>query len=296
MLISAYSKALYSSWIYLSSIRTLCDCGEGINTHLEGKLISIRNILLTHGHSDHFTGLQNVLVTKFRHTSLTGEKYPLKIFYPKNDRGLKAYINYLDNYYDLSKNRSNGIELISVEPGKNYEMNGKRDFTIEVFKTIHGNDVNSVGYNIRQSKRKLCPEFTELTQEEIKAKILQGGKDSITYVSNDIMATYIGDSKILNPELFMNTELLIHEATFLEGYSDKDLYHCTVKEALKTAGLCNAKNVLLFHFSTRFTKDNIEYEISKFKNLAPAIEKIHYVYPGWEFNLNIEKKGRRSKK
>lgn len=292
MLISAYSKALYSSWIYLASLKTLCDCGEGINTILEGKLISIRNVLLTHGHSDHFTGLQNVLVTKFRHSSLTREIYPVKIFYPAKDRGLRAYINYLDNYYDLRKNRSKEVCLVPVEPGKRYEMHSKRDFTLEVFKTIHGNDVNSVGYNILQKKRKLRPEFADYTQDMIKEKILLEGKDSVTYEKDETAATYIGDSKPLDPALFMDTDLLIHEATFLEGYSEKDLYHCTLQDALRTAGLCRAKNTLLFHFSTRFTKDNIEKEIEEYKHLAPEKSGIYFVNPGREFNLNIEKKKR----
>lgn len=289
MIITAYSKALYSTWIYLNSLKTICDCGEGINTHLEGKLISIRNILLTHGHSDHFTGLQNVLVTKFRHHSLTGEIYPLKIFYPKGDRGLAAYIGYLDKYYGLSENRMYDVELIPVKPGQRHRLHGKRDFTVEVFRTIHGNDVNSVGYNIRESKRKLRPEYAHLDQNGIRRLIMEGGKDTVTYLTDEIKVTYVGDSKVLDPDLFMDTGLLVHESTFLEGYSEKELFHSTVKEALKAAGESRARMVLLFHFSIRFTREVIEREIGRFRHYLKDFERpVYFVIPGEIFYLNLE--------
>ncbi|PKK92121.1 MAG: hypothetical protein CVV64_01500 [Candidatus Wallbacteria bacterium HGW-Wallbacteria-1] len=288
MIITSYSKALYSTWVYLNSLKTLCDCGEGVNTHLEGKLISIRNILLTHGHSDHFTGLQNVLVTKFRHHSLTGEIYPLKIFYPQGDKGLAAYLGYLDRYYGLSSNKFYDVELIPVRPNNTYRIHGKRDFCLKTFKTKHGNDVNSVGYNIVETKRKLKAEFVGRDQSDIKRHIMENGKDAVTNLVEEIKATYVGDSRVIPASNFFGTDLLIHEATFLDGYSDKELFHATVREALRCAGEAEAKMVLLFHFSIRFTKEIIQREIARYRNFVSADVPIHFVNPGEVFYLNMD--------
>lgn len=291
MIITSYSKALYSTWVYLNSLKTLCDCGEGVNTHLEGKLISIRNILLTHGHSDHFTGLQNVLVTKFRHHSLTGEIYPLRIFYPQGDKGLAAYLGYLDKYYGLSSNKCYDVELIPVKPNNVYKLYGKRDFRLRTFKTKHGNDVNSVGYNIVETKRKLRSEFVGMDQAEIKRHIMEKGKDAVTNQVEEIKATYVGDSRVIPASNFMDTELLIHEATFLEGYSEKELFHATVKEALRCAGEARAKMILLFHFSIRFTKEIIQREIARYRHYVPQDVQILFVNPGEVFYINMDRDG-----
>ena len=66
MRIVAYSKALYATWLYLEPLHLLLDAGEGVNIHLEGRLLAVRDVLLSHGHTDHFTGLQNPVLNHSR--------------------------------------------------------------------------------------------------------------------------------------------------------------------------------------------------------------------------------------
>jgi ribonuclease Z len=95
MIIKAYSKAKYSTWIYYSPLSLLFDAGEGINCFMEEKLVTISNIFLSHGHTDHYTGLINILMTKLAHFNNSGVVFPTSIFYPENDITLQKYIDYI---------------------------------------------------------------------------------------------------------------------------------------------------------------------------------------------------------
>ena len=59
--LSGYSKALYSTWIWYRPDRLLVDCGEGAATALGNHGFAIERILLTHGHIDHVGGLAPLL-------------------------------------------------------------------------------------------------------------------------------------------------------------------------------------------------------------------------------------------
>jgi ribonuclease Z len=89
---------------------------------------------------------------------------------------------------------------------------------------------------------------------------------------------YCSDT-IFNPKLtdyISNVDLLYHESTFLEEHADraKKTYHSTAKQAAEMAKKTNAKQLLLGHFSARYSDLDLFLNEAEpiFKNCILAID------------------------
>ncbi|MEZ7893459.1 MAG: MBL fold metallo-hydrolase [Candidatus Wallbacteria bacterium] len=285
MIFKGYSKAKYSSWLYYSPYHTLFDAGEGINTILEEKIVAINNILLSHGHTDHYTGLINILMTKFGHYYSTGEFADLYIYYPKEDKALIFFIDYIKKFYDLSKLTQFNINWIPVEHGCKYQFHTRLNTYLETFSVEHTKDVVSMGYNIVERRNKLRPEFSHLKPEEVKGKIDELGREAVLFVDDKRTITYCGDS-INSPSCYFdNTDVLIHEATFLKDEDRCGQLHSTLREAVEKALAAKAKKVILFHISTRYKIDDIKSELAKIEKNGKLPLEIYYIAPGRIFEI-----------
>ena len=81
-----HSRALYSTWIHVPELGLLLDAGEGVNEGLGGRLAAVDTIAISHGHTDHFTGLMNAVLTRRRMGGqATLERPPLRVIYPRDD-------------------------------------------------------------------------------------------------------------------------------------------------------------------------------------------------------------------
>lgn len=73
--------------------------------------------------------------------------------------------------------------------------------------------------------------------------------------------SYGGDSVPLNPNLVRGTEVLLHEATFVEELDRKEYKHSTVWEAIEVAKRAGVqKELILFHLSSRYRWEMEELE------------------------------------
>ncbi|HBC75154.1 MAG: hypothetical protein A2008_11765 [Candidatus Wallbacteria bacterium GWC2_49_35] len=288
MIFKGYSKAKYSNWLYYSPYHTLFDAGEGINTILEEKIVAINNIILSHGHTDHYTGLINILMTKFGHYYSTGEFNDLAIYYPKDDAALIAYIKYIREFYNLGDNRKEfKIKWVEVEADRRYEFNTKLDTYLETFGVEHTKDVISIGYNVMERRRKLRPEFASVPPESVKKLIDEKGRDNVIYLENKRTITYCGDSVNAPVDKFMDTDILIHEATFLKTDDRFGQLHSTLEEAFDTAVRAKTRRLILMHISTRYKYDEIKTEIGKMveKYSTAGIIKVDFIVPGKIFEV-----------
>ncbi len=288
MIFKGYSKAKYSNWLYYSPYHTLFDAGEGINTILEEKIVAINNIILSHGHTDHYTGLINILMTKFGHYYSTGEFNDLSIYYPKNDNALIAYIQYIRDFYKLNDGQKEfNIKWVEVEAGRCYEFNTKLDTYLETFGVEHTKDVISIGYNIIERRRKLRPEFADVAPENVKKLIDEKGRDNVIYVEDKRTLTYCGDSVNAPVEKFIGTDILIHEATFLKTDDRFGQLHSTLEEAFDIAVRSKTKRLILMHISTRYKYDEIKSEVNKMieKYATAGVIKVDYIVPGKIFEV-----------
>ena len=118
---------------------TLLDCGDGsIRRLLENKVdvLSISNILISHCHSDHLSGLTQIIETmgiRLRTTTLN-------VYGP---RGLAEYFFLVQKITNVAANRKFEIKVNEVERGQRFHVSG---CSVEPFMMEH--TVPALGYRV----------------------------------------------------------------------------------------------------------------------------------------------------
>jgi ribonuclease Z len=132
--------------------------------------------------------------------------------------------------------------------------------------------VPSVGYIVWDRRKKLKPEYRDLTGEEIR-DIRKSGKD----VSEEIrfpLVCYTGDTApagLDNDPAVFQAKVLIMELTFFRPEHRKDKIHkfghMHLDDFLERADLFQNERILLAHFSARYHENQIRRAI---QNKLPA--------------------------
>lgn len=284
MIIKAYSKAKYSSWIYYTPLSALFDAGEGINCLLEERLVTIRDIFLSHGHTDHYTGLINILMTKLAHYQSSGVIFPTRIYYPGADRTLQAYVDYVRRAYRLERSIP-PVEFLPVAPGERHELDARRRSYVEVFAVGHTRDVAAVGYRLGEVRTRLREEYLGWEQKEIQRRIAAGGKDALTYEADKRLIVYSGDGRAIPPAEVEGADILMHEATFLRPLDRKGQLHTSLEEVVGLARGLDLQFLLLTHFSSRYTVEQIARHVQQAREkLAPL--RVEFIPPGQVYQLD----------
>ncbi len=247
-----FSKALYSTWVYYSPDRILFDCGEGVSTILENKVFAIKHVFLSHGHADHISGLMGLI--NIRNNAMGDQEKELHVYYPAGNFFVSELISY---FARTNRHLQYELEWIPLQPGDRIPLlAGRHSRYIEAFATVHARGEASLGYNVCEVRRRLKPEYRDLPHEEIVALVQAGKKEEISETYVQYLFSYGGDSVPLNPDLVRGTEVLLHDATFLEEEDRKEYKHSTVWEALAVAQQAGVqKELVLFHLSSRYRWD-----------------------------------------
>ncbi|MGC9530541.1 MAG: MBL fold metallo-hydrolase [Candidatus Bipolaricaulaceae bacterium] len=257
MKIIAFSKALYSTWIYYSPDRILFDCGEGVSTTLENKAFAIRHLFLSHGHADHISGLNTLI--NIRNSAMGDREKQLNVYFPAGNH----YVSELIGYFARTNRRLRyQLEWIPLQAGSRVPLaEGRSPRYVEAFPTVHARDEISLGYNVVETRRRLRPEYRELSRQEIVRLVRAGRKEEITEEYAQRLFSYGGDSVALRPGPIRGTEVLCHEATFLVEEDRKEYKHATVWEAIEVARQAEVKRDLIcFHISSRYRSQLKETE------------------------------------
>ncbi|MCD5408725.1 MBL fold metallo-hydrolase [Candidatus Bipolaricaulota bacterium] len=262
MKLMIFSKALYSTWIYYSPDRILFDCGEGASTELENKAFAIRHVFLSHGHADHISGLMGLI--NIRNNAMGDREKDLYIYFPAGNHFVSELITYFARTNRRLRYR---LEWVPLKAGDRVPLlKGRTPRYIEAFPTVHAQGEISLGYNVIEVRRRLKREYQDLPQEEIVELVRQGRKDEITEEYAQKLLSYGGDSVPLRPQLVAETEVLLHEATFISDEDRKEYKHATVWEAIEVAQQAGVKKELIcFHISSRYRREleAVEREIAK---------------------------------
>jgi len=257
MKLMVFSKALYSTWIYYSPDRILFDCGEGASTELENKAFAIRHVFLSHGHADHISGLMGLI--NIRNNAMGDREKDLYIYFPAGNHFISELITYFARTNRRLRYR---LEWVPLNAGDRVPLlKGRMPRYIEAFPTVHSQGEPSLGYNVVEVRRRLRPEFQDLTQEEIVQLVREGRKEEITEEYAQKLLSYGG-----RPGTVADTEVLLHEATFLADEDRKEYKHATVWEAIEVAKKAGVKRELIcFHISSRYRRElkKVEERISE---------------------------------
>ena len=255
----------------------LIDCGEGTQVQLRKnkiKFSKINHIFISHLHGDHFYGLVGLISTFM----LLNRQTDLHIYGPK---GIKEIILLQLRY----SNSFTGYNLYF------HELEAKESETIYedekvIVKTIplkHRIYTNGFLFQEKIGDRKLNVQAVEKFEiETCYYQNIKNGKDITldngTIIPNETLTfdpippkSYAFCSDTMYDEtiipIIQNADILYHETTFLETEADKaeKTMHSTAKEAAQIATKANIKQLILGHYSTRYS--NIEL----FKDEAQTI-------------------------
>ncbi len=249
MKLLAYSKALYSSWLYYNADRILFDAGEGASSILGNKAFAIRRIFLSHGHADHVAGLVGLI--NIRNNAMGDKEKALSIYYPKGSFLISEMIAYLQRTNRRLSYHLEWIPLSAEEPVPLLE--GQMPRYIEVFPTNHVSNEPSLGYSVVEIRHRLRPDLAGRSEADIAQIVHERGREAVTETYHQRLFTYGGDSVAITPQWIEETQVLCHDTTFLDERDRKEYKHATLSEAIASAREAHVSDKLIgFHISSRY--------------------------------------------
>jgi len=247
----------------------LIDCGEGTQVQLRKhkiKFSRINQIFISHLHGDHFFGLIGLIST----FSLLNRPNDLHIYGPKGIKEIillqiklsKSYTKYNLFFHELESDQS---ELI-------FEDDKIAVYTIPLKHRVYTN-----GFLFKEKPGLRRINIDAATEKNIDIcyfnKLKQGSdlkQEDGTVIENETVTfdplptqsyAFCSDT-VYNEEiipLIENVDVLYHESTFLEQDIEKCIPtgHSTAIQAATIAKKANVKNLILGHYSTRYSDINL---------------------------------------
>ncbi|MBQ4380884.1 MAG: ribonuclease Z [Bacteroidaceae bacterium] len=247
----------------------LIDCCEGVQMqlrHSRVKMQNINNIFITHLHGDHCFGLLPLLST----LALLGRTADIHVWGPI---GLQSVFQPQIDYFCAGMTYT--VHLHEVDHTAPSLILDDRSLTVTTLPLRHRTPC--VGYLFREK-----PLLPHICRDAIDAfgipvsqiNNIKAGMDWTTpegdIIPNHLLTTpaepprsyaYLSDT-LYTPEIathLHDIDLLYHEATFLSEHQHLAIqtYHSTTLQAAMMARECNARQLLIGHFSSRYNDENL---------------------------------------
>ncbi|MGB7325384.1 MAG: MBL fold metallo-hydrolase [Rubripirellula sp.] len=256
--ITGYSTALFSTWYFVEDLGILFDCGDGVCAGLLQKARKIKHVFISHADRDHVAGLLQFL-------QLNGRS-GLTIHYPK-DCGSFPSLAEFSRRFDP---HVSGTQWSPLSPGDRIAV--RDNLVVRAIENRHvrtdGKQAKSLTYIAESVSRKLKPEFRGLPGSEIAEARKRLGADAIADLSRTIELIYSGDTPIETDGRYNEARVLIHEATFLtrdeiDPDNPKRNKHSSLDAVMEMVATSNIQTLILGHFSSRYSVDQIEAAIAK---------------------------------
>jgi len=193
-----YSVAGEETVIAIPQLDVCFDIGKAPD-----QVIPISHVLLTHGHMDHAAGIAYYL----SHRKFCGQSEGTLLTPPSTVEPLKQI---LDGWGRLDGSRIL-VKLVPVRPGDEYRI--KPNLIARVFPTKHTRD--AVGFCLIETRKKLKPEYTDLTGPQLVVLKKQG-----IAIDNPVeipLVSYLGDTQYVDfaqLDYVAHSKILIAECTF----------------------------------------------------------------------------------
>ncbi len=274
--ITAYSTALFSTWINIEELNLLIDAGDGVSAGLLQKSGKIRNVFVTHADRDHLTGLPQFMQLNSR------DGLP-KVYYPANSGSFPAMNDFL-NKFDPHVSKS---EWIPIEDRTRIEI--KKNIVVEALRNEHVKcDIGihkSFSYKVFEQKSKLKPEFKSISKREIQQIVSEKGSAFISEQVATNILSFSGDTPVDDYSKWEGSQVLMHEATFLQNEGDhhvesKGNRHSHLDEVLAMVSEINVGTLILNHFSSRYSREEIDKAVLKCIQKFGIEIPVYVVYPG----------------
>lgn len=272
----------------------LFDPGEGTQRQFIFANVSptvVNRIFISHFHGDHCLGLGSMLMR----LNLDKVTHPIHCYYPASGKKYFDRLRYSTIYHET-------IQVIEHPISQEGIVEDFGSFRIETRKLNHL--VDTLGWRITE------PDTLKFNPDKIKKfnlkgpimrnlirdkKITHQGQqihiNDVSYVRHGDSVAIIADSLPCSSivELAKNSRLMLCESTYLEEHKHlaKNHYHMTAKQAASLAHAAQAQQLILTHFSARYTNlQCFENEArSVFPNAFAAEEFRAYSFPK---NINAD--------
>lgn len=270
----------------------LIDCGEGTQLQLRKlgvKFARIQHIFISHLHGDHFYGLIG-LISTFR---LLGRTADLHVYGPKAIKEIitlqlklaKSWTDYSLYFHELESAES---ELILDH----------EKFTVETLPLDHRVYTNGYLFKEKEGPRRINKVMIDKYGVDVSdMENLKQGKDirleDGTLIANAELTlspelpksyAFCSDTAYKSDlaALVAGVSCLYHEATFLDNHQDLAVKtkHSTAKEAAQVAAEAKVGELILGHFSSRYSDLNefIVQANTHFKNVSLAEDGKRFVF------------------
>lgn len=268
-----------SQYLNIQNRHFLVDCGEGAQMQLMRFQIpyhKITNIFISHLHGDHYLGLMGLLFT-------------FHLMRRENDLHIHAFRG-LDEIITLQLRHSRSslnykVVFHNLEPGQQETIFGDEALTVDTFPLKH--KIPCTGFLFREKPKPWRIDKTKLPEGFLLQHIatLKTGNDvrdeqgNILFKKEDYTLpphhaasyAYCSDTAY-DPSLLpclSNTDVLYHEATFMDSDRDKaaETLHSTAAQAARQARDAGVRKLILGHFSARY------------KDLAPLLQEAQQIFP-----------------
>lgn len=245
----------------------LFDCGENTQMRMLQaglKRSKVDHVFISHFDIDHYCGLLGLLAT----LQLQRRDKPLTITGPI---GIQEYIEWNSRFADLETGFE--IQYVELEPGfEEAVVIDEEEFYVEARPLKHTKFC--IGYRFQEKDKAGKVDSGKAAElgvsEDWQFKELKAGNDvqlddGTIVESSDIVGhprsgdsfAYITDTRYCPNavKLAMNTNVLLHEATFSESLADKaeETGHSTTRDAARVANESQTKLLIITHFSARYT-------------------------------------------
>lgn len=249
--IEGYSRAAVQSYWRIAELKLGFDLGAH-----PWDFMGTPTWLLSHCHLDHVAALP-LYVARRRLMKMAQPR----IYVPEQTVGNVRSM--LDSFERLDRGRL-PCKIIGMEHGKEYELS--RELVFVALKTVHR--VPSLGFVVFERRKKLKPEYLELTGEEIK-QLRQNGTE-VTHEIRIPLIAYTGDTApkgLDDNPLFYKAKILITEMTFIAPDHRRHLIHKNghmhLDDFVERADKFENELIIASHFSTRYGRHQAEKIISR---------------------------------
>ncbi len=229
------------------------------------QIVPINHVLLTHGHMDHSAGIAYYL----SHRQFCGQS-PGTILAPEN---LIEPIKEIVDTWGRLDGQKITANLVGIKAGDEYQI--KPNLFARAFPTKHTR--GSVGYSVIERRKKLKPEYSKLSGEQI-VELKRSGTE-IEYRLDIPIVTYLGDTRYVDfwkLDYIVNSKILIAECTFFEAeHTDRAQAgrHMHIDEFAGLVEKLNNEHIIITHLSQRTSVKDVR-EILEKKLSAKQCEKV----------------------
>jgi ribonuclease Z len=243
--VEGYSRAAVQTYWRIPEFKLGFDLGAH-----PWDFMTTANWFISHTHLDHVAALP-VYVARRRMMKME----PPTIYLP--EQAVESVDRILKLFTRLDRGRL-PCQLIGIKPGDEIEMS--REHVVTVSATAHR--VPSLGFVVWERRRKLRPEFADMTGDKIRDLRLAG--TDVTEERRMARLAYVGDSAPDGldscPAMF-EAQILITEMTFVAARHRKEKIHkfghMHLDDIVARRDRFKNEIIIASHFSTRYPSKQI---------------------------------------